>query len=102
MDSHSIEFDGGIIDAPLRVMNPHLWKNTLSLAAHLGIKTFPVRTYMSCSWLFEDRTETWLTTSRSRIGNFPIINNRKGIQLWLASCERDVAIKNCDPPVFQI
>ncbi len=26
MDSHSIEFDGGIIDAPLRVMNPHLWK----------------------------------------------------------------------------
>ncbi|MER8200462.1 NAD(P)-binding protein [Acinetobacter baumannii] len=82
MDSHSIEFDGGIIDAPLRVMNPHLWKNTLSLAAHLGIKTFPVRTYMSCSWLFEDRTETWLTTSRSRIGNFPIINNRKGIQQY--------------------
>jgi hypothetical protein len=35
--------------SPLRVMNPHLWKNTLSLAAHLGIKTFPVRTYMSCS-----------------------------------------------------
>ena len=82
MDSHSIEFDGGIIDAPLRVMNPHLWKNTLSLAAHLGIKTFPVRTYMSCSWLFEDRTETWLTTSRSRIGNFPIINNRKGLQQY--------------------
>ncbi len=82
MDSHSIEFDGGIIDAPLRVMNPHLWKNTLSLAAHLGIKTFPVHTYMSCSWLFEDRTETWLTTSRSRIGNFPIINNRKGIQQY--------------------
>ncbi|HFF5387593.1 TPA: FAD-dependent oxidoreductase, partial [Acinetobacter baumannii] len=36
----------------------------------------------SCSWLFEDRTETWLTTSRSRIGNFPIINNRKGIQQY--------------------
>ncbi|HCQ9707247.1 TPA: FAD-dependent oxidoreductase, partial [Acinetobacter baumannii] len=33
-------------------------------------------------WLFEDRTETWLTTSRSRIGNFPIINNRKGIQQY--------------------
>ncbi|WP_206460871.1 FAD-dependent oxidoreductase, partial [Acinetobacter baumannii] len=28
------------------------------------------------------RTETWLTTSRSRIGNFPIINNRKGIQQY--------------------
>lgn len=31
---------------------------------------------MSCT------EETWLTTSRSRIGNFPIINNRKGIQQY--------------------
>ena len=82
MDSHSIEFEGGLIDAPLRVMNPHLWKNTLSLATYLNIPTFPVRTYMACSWLFEDRTETWLTTTRSRIGNFPIINNRKGLQQY--------------------
>lgn len=82
MDSHSTEFEGGLIDAPLRVMNPHLWKNILSLATYLGIKTYPVRTYMACSWLFEDRTETWLTTTRSRIGNFPIINNRKGLQQY--------------------
>ncbi|SPL68901.1 FAD-dependent oxidoreductase [Acinetobacter stercoris] len=82
MDSHSLEFEGGLIDAPLRVMNPHLWKNTLSLATHLGMTTFPVRTYMACSWLFEDKTETWLTTSRTRIGNFPIINNRKGIKQY--------------------
>lgn len=82
MDSHTIEFDGGIVDAPLRVMNPYLWKNTLSLATHLGIETFPVRTYMSCSWLFEDKIETWLTTSRAPIGNFPIINNRKGLQQY--------------------
>ena len=82
MDSHSLEFEGGLMDAPLRVMNPHLWKNTLSLATYLGIHTFPVRTYMACSWLFEDRTETWLTTTRSRIGNFSIINNRKGIQQY--------------------
>ena len=82
MDSHSTEFESGLIDAPLRVMNPHLWKNTLSLATYLGIKTYPVRTYMACSWLFEDRTETWLTTTRSRIGNFPIINNRKGLQQY--------------------
>ncbi|TCM71003.1 putative NAD/FAD-binding protein [Acinetobacter calcoaceticus] len=82
MDSHSLTFEDGLIDAPLRVMNPHLWKNTLSLAAYLGIPTFPVRTFMACSWLFEDKTETWLTTSRSRIGNFPIINNRKGIKQY--------------------
>ena len=82
MDSHSIDFEGGLIDAPLRVMNPKLWKNTLSLATYLGMETFPVRTFMACSWLFEDKTDTWLTTSRSRIGNFLIINNRKGIQQY--------------------
>ena len=26
MDSHSTEFEGGLIDAPLRVMNPHYGK----------------------------------------------------------------------------
>lgn len=82
MDSHSIAFEGGLIDAPLRVMNPQLWKNTLSLATYLGIKTYPVRTYMACSWLFEESTETWLTTSRTRVGNIPIINNRKGLQQY--------------------
>lgn len=82
MDSYSLAYEGGNIDSPLRVMNPMLWKNTLSLATHLGIKTFPVRTYMSCSWLFEEKIETWLTTSRTRIGNFPIINNRKGIKQY--------------------
>lgn len=82
MDSYSMEFEGGLIDAPLRVMNPYLWKNTLSLVTYLGIKTYPVRTYMACSWLFEDKVETWLTTSRSRIGNFPIISNRKGLQQY--------------------
>lgn len=82
MDSYSLSYEGGNIDSPLRVMNPMLWKNTLSLATHLGIKTFPVRTYMSCSWLFEDKIETWLTTSRTPIGNFPIINNRKGIKQY--------------------
>lgn len=82
MDSHSLQYEGGIIDSPLRVMNPMLWKNTLSLASYLGLKAFPVRTYMSCSWIFEERIETWLTTSRTRIGNFPIINNRKGIKQY--------------------
>ena len=82
MDSYSLAYEGGNIDSPLRVMNPKLWENTLSLATHLGIKTFPVRTYMSCSWLFEEKIETWLTTSRTRIGNFPIINNRKGIKQY--------------------
>ena len=82
MDSYSVSYEGGNIDSPLRVMNPMLWKNTLSMATYLGLKTFPVRTYMACSWLFEDKIDTWLTTSRTPIGNFPIINNRKGIKQY--------------------
>lgn len=82
MDSHSLHFEGGLIDAPLRVMNQHLWKNTLSLATSLGIETFPVRTYMGCTWLGDHLQvdDTWLTTARSKIGNFPIINNRHSWQ----------------------
>ena len=84
MDSHSLNFEGGLIDAPLRVMNQHLWKNTLSLATSLGIETFPVRTYMGCSWLNDHLQvdDTWLTTARSQIGNFPIINNRQSWQQY--------------------
>ncbi len=80
MDSHSLYFEGGLIDAPLRVMNQQLWKNTLSLAASLGIETFPVRTYMGCTWLNDhlQPEQTWLTTSRSKVGNFPMINNDDG------------------------
>ena len=83
MDSHSLDFEGGIIDAPLRVLNPHLWKNTLSLAAYLGIETFAVRTFMACSWLdAEQHSETWLTTSRSRFGNVPILNHYQELQRY--------------------
>lgn len=75
MDSHSLSIDGGIIDAPLRVMNASLWKNTLSLAAYVGVPTFAVRTYMSCNWLdsiYQQPTlSTWFKSQRSRIGNLP-------------------------------
>ncbi len=52
---------------------------------------------MSCSWLFEDRTETWLTIAVLVISRLSITVKASSS----ASCERDVAIKNCDPPVFQ-
>lgn len=98
MDSHSLAVDGGIIDAPLRVMNASLWKNTLSLAAYVGVPTFAVRTYMSCNWLEQNvmqeqahehqynqqhtqqtnqpdskeyRLTTWFKSQRSRVGNLP-------------------------------
>ncbi|KAF7275484.1 hypothetical protein GWI33_011672, partial [Rhynchophorus ferrugineus] len=81
MDSHSLDIEGGIIDSPLRVMNPSLWKQTLGLAKHVGIDMFQVNTYMSCNWLPQQQEQyhrentTWLTTSRTRLGRFPIIND---------------------------
>lgn len=76
MDSHTLAVDGGIVDAPLRVMNPTLWQNTLALATHLGISTYPVRTYMSCNWLTQDhlhnhRLKTWFKSQRTLLGNLP-------------------------------
>lgn len=90
MDSHSLSIDGGSIDAPLRVMNTTLWKNTLSLAAYMGVQTFAVRTYMSCNWLDsiyqQPTSSTWFKSQRSRIGNLPTAAsvrflNRQNLQL---------------------
>lgn len=71
MDSHSLLLDGGIVDAPLRVMNPSLWKNTLSLAAHVGVATFSVNTFMSCNWLQDQQLITWFKSQRTSWGNLP-------------------------------
>lgn len=78
MDSHSLEIEGGIIDSPLRVMNPMIWQNTLALARYVGIEMFQVNTYMSCNWLelVEQRhttTETWLTTQRAKFRKIPVL-----------------------------
>ena len=51
LDAHSTAFAGGMIDAPLRVMNPQLWSHTLALATHVGIDLYRVRTDMACSWM---------------------------------------------------
>ncbi len=78
MDSHSLYVDGGIIDAPLRVMNASLWQNTLALAAYVGVPTFKVRTYISCSWLEQNHAlTTWFKSQRSRIGNLPTVASLK-------------------------
>jgi len=82
MDCHSLEFDGGLIDTPLRVMNSRLWKHTLGLASSLGIDMFPVRNYMSCTWLDDTHrpVETWLTSTRVKGLSLPIINHMGAIR----------------------
>lgn len=78
MDSHSLKIEGGIIDSPLRVMNPLIWENTLALAQSVGIKMFQVNTFMSCNWLEsiegqQQRTSTWLTTGRAKLKKMPLL-----------------------------
>ncbi len=76
MDSHTVMLDGGIVDAPLRVMNPSLWRNTLALASHMQVPVFQVNTFMSCNWLdglvdHAPYLTPWFKSQRTRIGNLP-------------------------------
>lgn len=96
MDSHSLQIEGGIIDSPLRVMNPLIWKNTLALARSVGIEMFQVNTYMSCNWLENSdknliRTKTWLTTSRAKSIRFPLFADWKIAQQHVLSLIKGVA-----------
>lgn len=61
MDAHSLHIHGGLVDVPLRVMSPLAWQSVLSLAEQVGVSSFPVDTYTSCSW---DDQSTWFRSSR--------------------------------------
>lgn len=68
MDTHSLRLDGGLVDVPLRVMNPHAWRSVIALAAQVGVGTYAVDTYTACSW---DDGETWLRSSRLPLLGLP-------------------------------
>ncbi len=51
MDAHAMTVAGGLVDVPLRVMNPEIWPSVLSLAREVGVGTFRVQTHVSCSGL---------------------------------------------------
>ena len=76
LDAHSTPFAGGMVDAPLRVMNPQLWSHTLALAEHLGIPMYRVRTDMACSWMEgEGIGTTWLSSRRQAHVGFPVLGS---------------------------
>lgn len=62
MDAHSLRWQGGLVDVPLRVMSPQVWGSVIDLAASVGVSTFPVNTFAACSWL--DDQSTWFRSSR--------------------------------------
>ena len=72
MDAHGIKIDGGIVDVPLRVMNPQHWQQVLTLAQEIGINTFEVNTYVSCSDLQQN---TWFRSGRMPITRWPMLGS---------------------------
>ncbi len=82
MDSHTVFLHGGIVDVPLRVMSPLIWKNTLALAKHVGVGTFSVETFVSCNWLNRQNTftdKTWFRTTRLPLANIPMLGSWRHI-----------------------
>ncbi|MFN3714100.1 MAG: NAD(P)-binding protein [Alcanivoracaceae bacterium] len=79
MNAHALQVEGGVVDVPLRVMNPTAWSSVLSLAAEVGVSTFPVRTYVSCSWPDQ---QTWFRSARipwlgwPTVGSWRYLNRR--------------------------
>lgn len=72
MDAHALFLDGGMVDVPLRVMSPAAWRSVLALADHVGVQTFPVETFASCSWLGGD---TWFRSSRVPLLGWPTVGS---------------------------
>lgn len=85
MDAHSLNIHGGLVDVPLRVMNPLAWHSVLTLAEQVGVGTFPVHTYTSCSW--DDRS-TWFRSSRLPVLNWPWVGSWRHLNLQTLTLAR--------------
>lgn len=83
MDTHQLHRYGGVIDVPLRVMSAERWPSVLALAAEVGVDTFTVNTFVSCSVLADRPTapseqallQTWLRSSRLPYLNLPFVGS---------------------------
>lgn len=72
MDAHGMPVSGGNVDLPLRVMSSRNWQSVLALAAEVGVDTFPVDTFASCSWT--DR-QTWFASGRMPVTGWPWVGS---------------------------
>lgn len=72
MAAHAMSVDGGIVDVPLRVMGEHSWDNVLALADQVGVSTFAVNVYISCSKL---DGKTWFRSSRVPLTQWPMVGS---------------------------
>lgn len=72
MDAHALAVEGGLVDVPLRVMNPGSWPSVLALAEAVGVGTYKVRTDTSCSWRDQ---RTWFRSGRLPGVDWPCVGS---------------------------
>ncbi|MES2908624.1 MAG: FAD-dependent oxidoreductase [Pseudomonadota bacterium] len=85
MDAHSLNIHGGLVDVPLRVMSPLAWQSVLTLAEQVGVSTFPVDTFTSCSW--DDRS-TWFRSSRLPFVGLPWVGSWRHLNVQTLTLAR--------------
>lgn len=72
MDAHALAVEGGLVDVPLRVMSRDSWPSVLALANAVGVGTYEVNTYSSCSW--RDQS-TWFRSGQLPGVDWPFIGS---------------------------
>jgi uncharacterized protein len=103
MAAHGMSVDGGIVDAPLRIMNHDAWRSTLALAKRVKVDAFAIDVYTSCSWA--DRN-TWFRSSRMPVTGWPLVGSWRYLNLrtlrlalglaWLARFTRRLQASGTD------
>ncbi|MGP9799630.1 FAD-dependent oxidoreductase [Rheinheimera sp. NSM] len=72
MDAHTLTVAGGLVDMPLRVMSQDSWPGVLQLAQEVGVSTFDVRTFSSCSWT---NRHTWFRSGEVPLLGWPFVGS---------------------------
>ncbi len=88
MDAHALPVHEGVVDVPLRVMSPRRWPSVLSLAAEMGVGSFAVDTFVSCST--EDR-QTWFRSGRLPLTGWPFVGHWRYFNLQALRVARGLA-----------
>jgi predicted NAD/FAD-binding protein len=78
MDAHAIAVAGGVVDVPLRVMSPQAWQSVIALANHVGVGTFAVDTFASCS---DFSGNTWFRSGRMPLTGLPWVGSWRYLTL---------------------
>jgi uncharacterized protein len=81
MDAHGHRVHDAVVDVPLRVMSPTRWHRVLTLADEVGVGTFDVDTFVSCS--LPDR-RAWFRSARMPVTGLHFVGSLRSLDLRAA------------------